>query len=409
MPLVLKAYKLRFYPTIAQQELLTKTFGCARVVWNYWVTTFNNWKPGDPLVFDKSIKELKTEYEWLKYVPFNVLNEKLWDWKATKGQYFNKKRKVKLGRPKYKSKHGKQSIRFSSHGFSYKNGIVKAAKLGTLKLVGYDLTTLPMDTCKQITISKDPSDKYYCSVLVQINIDHKPLTGKMVGIDLGLRDLYILSNGLVVNNPRWFRENQSKLKKAQQHLAHKIKGSNRRLKQKRKVSKIHEKIRFQRDNFLNEVSTALVTQYDVICIEDLNVKGLIKTNLGKSVSDAGWSTFTKMLEYKCDWYGKTLVKIDRFYPSSKTCNCCGRKLTELGRDIEKWQCPICDSVHHRDWNAAKNILAKGYADLIGEEVKFTGLHKSVSVESIEYEHREELSLFCASHHLASSLKCLVNP
>lgn len=388
-----KAYKLRFYPTNLQAEMLAKTFGCARFIWNQKVEEFNNWKPDQEQTKSKTIKELKESYSFLSEVPYNALEQKLLDWNETKKQFFNKKRKTKIGRPRFKNRRSKQSIRFSYNGFSYKNGSIYAAKLGRLNLVGYDLSTLPIDTCKQITISKDPSGKFYCSILVQINTNPKPLTGKMVGIDLGLKDLFILSDGQVIDNPKWFRENQSKLKKAQQHLSRKTKGSNRREKQRIKVAKVHEKIRFQRNHFLHEVSSKIVTDFDVICIEDLNVKGMVKNHsLALAITDASWSSFVNMLEYKCNWYGKTLAKIDRWYPSSKTCSYCGYKLPELDLGTREWTCPDCGTHHDRDINAAKNILQKGFSDLTGEPIEFGSFPKLPSVESIEYRRGEEVSV-----------------
>lgn len=225
----------------------------------------------------------------------------------------------------------------------------------------------------------------------------------MVGIDLGLKDLFILSNGQVINNPKWFRENQSKLRSAQRHLSRKKKGSVRRNKARIKVAKIHEKIKNQRMNFLHEVSSALVSNYDVICIEDLNVSGMMKNHsLAKSIQDASWSTFVSLLFYKCSWYGKTLVKIDRFFPLSKTCSDCGFKMDEMNLDVREWSCPSCGEKHNRDINAAKNILVRGFSDLSGLE--FDSFPKLSSEEYFENSRREELSLFGENHHLASSMK-----
>ena len=247
---------------------------------------------------------------------------------------------------------------------------------------------------KQITISKDPTNKFYCSILIQINVDSKPLMGKMVGIDLGLKELFILSDGTKINNPKYFRENQAELKKAQQHLSRKTKGSKRRNKQRIKVARIHEKIKNQRKHLLHEVSTKLVTDFDVICVEDLNVKGMVKNHcLAKAISDASWSSFVSMLDYKCNWYGKTLVKIDRWYPSSKICSNCGHKFKELVLGIDEWTCENCGIEHDRDINAAKNILAKGFSDLSGLPIEFTGISKKpVSAESVDYMRRADISL-----------------
>ena len=286
--------------------------------------------------------------------------------------------------------------------------IIHIAKIGRVRIKLDRIIPEGVDY-RSVTVSKDPSGKMYASILVKINVDPKPLTGRIVGIDLGLKDLFILSDGQVISNQKFFRENQTELKKTQQHLSRKTKGSNRYRKQNLKVAKIHEKIRFKRNNLLHEVSTALVTQYDVICIENLNVAGMIKNHcLAKAIADASWSSFTSMLDYKCSWYGKTLVKIDRWYPSSKTCHNCGHKLASLYLDTREWTCPECGSVHDRDLNAAKNILAKGYNDLTGLPVEFGTFPKVSSVESIEYSRGEELSplMFSNNHHLASSLKRL---
>lgn len=379
---ILKACKFRLYPTPEQEQLLNKTFGCVRVVWNQRVETFNNWRPNELLVPDKTIKELKTEFGFLSEVPYNALEQKIQDWRSTKSQYFNKKRKTKLGKPKFKSRKGRQSFRLSTNGFSVKENQIYAAKIGKLNLIGHVLNQLPLETCKQITISKDPTNKFYCSILIQINVDPKPLTGKMVGIDLGLKELFIFSDGTKIDNPKHFRENQTELKKAQQHLSRKAKGSNRCNKQRIKVARVHDKTKNRRKHLLHEVSTKIVTNFDVICVENLNVKGMVKNHcLSKAISDASWSCFVTMLDYKCNWYGKTLVKIDRFYPSSKTCSNCGYKVDILGLDIREWTCPSCETNHDRDINASKNILDKGFSDLSGQFLEFTGVSKKpVSVE-----------------------------
>ena len=342
----------------------------------------------------------------MKNVSAASLQQKRIDFESTKKQFFNKNRKIKIGRMKFKSKRNRQSFRLPNQKFylDQNNSLIQLEKIGKIKII-LDREIPENTNYRSVTISKYPSGKIYASILVQINSNLKSLTGNMVGIDLGLKDLFILSNGQVINNPKFFRENQTELKKAQQHLSRKQKGSNRRNKQRIKVAKLHEKVKNKRNNFLHEVTTALVNNYDVICIEDLNVAGMIKNHcLSKSIQDASWSTFTTMLNYKCNWYGKTLVKIDRFYPSSKTCSSCGYKLSELDLSIREWQCPDCNSKHDRDLNAAKNILAKGYLDLTGKMIKFDDLHKSSSVECIEYRHREAVSLF-DNNQLASSLKC----
>jgi putative transposase len=210
-----------------------------------------------------------------------------------------------------------------------------------------------------------------------------------------------LSNGQVINNPRWFRKNQSKLKKAQKHLSRKKKGSNRYNRQRIKVAKVHENITNSRNYFLHNISTELVKTFDLIVVEDLNVSGMLKNHkLAKSISDASWSTFVSMLEYKCNWYGKTLTKIDRFYPSSKTCSNCGHKEDKMPLSVREWTCPSCGSHRDRDLNASINILKKGWLDLSGQEL--------TSAEYVDYGRGAEVSLNGVQHHLASALKRLEN-
>ena len=407
----LKAYKFRLAPTPDQKILLNKTFGCTRFVWNKLVDNFNSWSPTElpAKLTDKILKD-DPEFIWLNEVSAAALQQKRIDFEETKKQYFNKKRKIKLGRPKFKKRGYNDAYRLPNQKFilDQENHKVRLEKIGYVPII-LDRTIKEPTNFRSITISKNSSDQYFASILVDELIELKPTTGRMVGLDVGLKDLFVLSDGIVVDNPRWFNKNQIKLKRAQQHLAKKIKGSNRRDKQRIKVAKIHLKIKNQRTNFLQEVTTALVNNYDVIAIEDLNIKGMVKNHcLAKAISEASWSSFTSMLSYKCDWYGKSLVKIDRWYPSSKLCNCCGYKLDKLELKTREWQCPICDKVHHRDLNAAINIERKGYSDLCGLPVEFDNLEKLSSVECIEYRQGEAVRpvLFSNKHHLASSVNCL---
>lgn len=409
--MTLRAYKYRIYPNSIQETLLNKTFGCVRFVWNKLVENFNNWSPDteSSKINEKILKD-DPNYIWLNDVSAASLQQKRMDFDETKKQFFNKKRKVKLGRPKFKKKGNRESYRLPNQKFSFnqEESTIRLEKIGFVKVV-VDRHISPGANYRSVTVSKTPTGKYYVSILVDEHIELKPTTGHKIGIDLGLKDLFILSDGQVVDNPRWFRENQSKLKKAQQHLSRKTKGSNRYKKQRIKVAQVHEDIKNQRTNFLHEISTALVTHYDVICIEDLNVKGMVKNHkLAKAIQDASWSSFVSMLEYKCNWYGKTLVKIDRWYPSSKTCSSCGYKLDTLDLGTREWTCPDCGNHHDRDLNAARNILQKGFSDLIGEAIEFGSFSKLSSAEYVEYRRGEVVSLFGASHHLASSLNRLVS-
>lgn len=365
---ILKAYKFRLYPNAEQEIMLTKTFGCVRFVWNQRVAQFLDWKADEPVKKEPTIKEMKEEFPWLAEVPYNALDQKCQDWVQTKRQYFSKTRKKKLGKPSFKKRGNRESFRMmvSTGAVKFKDDGIHASKLGKLKLKGFELNNLALDTCKSITISKNPSGKYFVSILVREEVELKERTGKAIGIDLGLKDLFILSNVTSISNPKWFRNSQAKLKKAQKHLSRKQKGSARYNKQRVKVAKIHEKIANQRNWFLHNVSKLLIDSYDEIIVEDLAVSNMVKNSkLAKSISDAGWTSFVNMLNYKSNWCGRTFHKIDRFYPSSKTCSCCNHKLdkSEMTLATRHWTCPSCNTHHDRDLNAAINIANKGLNDL----------------------------------------------
>jgi putative transposase len=219
---------------------------------------------------------------------------------------------------------------------------------------------------RSVTLSKNKCGQYFVSVLVLEDVELKQNTGRSIGIDLGLKDLLILSSGMKIANPRWFRESQSKLKRAQQHFSRKTKGSKRYEVQRVKVAKIYQKVTLQRQFVYHNLSSWLVDNYDTIVLESLKVKNMIKNRkLAKSIQDASWSTLVSMIEYKSNWYGRAFHKIDTWYPSSKTCSSCGHKLDQLELSVREWTCPDCGEIHDRDLNAATNILHKGLDDLYG--------------------------------------------
>jgi putative transposase len=305
------------------------------------------------------------------------------DFFETTKQYFNKSRKKKLGRPKFKKKGvcvdsfriPGQAIGFQK-AFDFEKSTLKIPKLKSKLKLKIDRTF--SGQIKSITISKNNLNQYFVSVCVEEEIKSKVKTGKDIGLDLGLLDLVILSNGTKFSNPKYFRETQTKLKKAQQHLSRKTKDSSRYQKQKLKVAKIYKKITNQRNWYYHHISNYLVSKFDSIFVEDLNVAGMMKNRkLSKSIQDVSWSSLVNMISYKCKWYGKELLKIGRFFPSSKLCSSCGTKNDQLDLSVRSWTCS-CGCIHDRDVNAAKNILQEG----------LKVFHGVISAESVDYDRGE---------------------
>ena len=211
-----------------------------------------------------------------------------------------------------------------------------------------------------MTVSKDKSGRYFVSILVEEGIGTFPLIDKAVGIDLGLKSFLITSEGKTIPNPKYYARDEKKLAKAQRKHASKKKGGKNRDKARKKVARLHARIADTRRDFQHKASTKLIRENQVICLETLNVKGMLQNHcLAKAMSDVGWGEFTRQLEYKATWYGRTIIKIDRWYPSSKTCSACGHVLDTLTLDVREWVCPCCGTWHERDINAARNILAEG--------------------------------------------------
>ena len=359
----LKAYKFRLYPNKSQEILLNKTFGCVRYAWNQNVATFltynkeTNLKP----IF-KTSTELRNEIDWMTEVSAAAIQQKEIDFKEFKKQLFNTKRKSKLGFPKFKKKSNRQSYRLPNQKFKVVDNKIQLEKIGKVKFV-QDRNFPEEFKFLSVTISKNPSREYYISILIEQEINHKPKTNKDVGIDIGIKTFSTQSDNIEIDNPKYFSKSQAKLKRLQQHFSRKQKGSNRKDKCRIKIAKLHQKIVNQRDWFLHNYSTYLIKNYDNIYIEDLDVKGLLeKKQLSKEISDVSWSKLFQMLEYKADWYGKVVVKVDRYYASSKTCSC-GIKNDNLKLSDRVWTCLSCNSVNQRDLLAAQNILKEGRRSL----------------------------------------------
>ena len=358
----LVAYKYRLYPNKTQQTLLNKTMGCVRFFWNNQVSTFKTYdKENNPKPKFKTSTELRNEIDWMQEVSAAAIQQKEIDFKEFKKQLFSKSRKKKIGFPNFKKKSNRQSFRLPNQKFKVIGNKIQLEKIGKVKMI-VD-RELPCGKLMSVTISKNPSGQYFASILIETEIDYKPKTNNEVGIDLGLKTFATQSDGIEIANPKFLNKNQVKLRRMQQHLSRKQKGSNRRNKCRLKIARLHQKIANQRDWFLHNYSTSLINNYDRIYIEDLNVSGMVKNHcLAGAISDVGWSKFTSMLIYKSVWYGKDVVKVDRFFASSKTCSC-GAKNDDLKLSDREWVCTSCGSVNQRDLLAANNILKEGRRSL----------------------------------------------
>lgn len=359
----LKAYKFRLYPTKQQEVLLNKTFGCVRYAWNQNVANFLTYdKDDNPKPIFKTSTELRNEIEWMKEVSASAIQQKEMDFKEFKTQLFNAKRKSKIGFPKFKKKSNRQSYRLPNQKFKIVNGKLQLEKIGKIKFI-QDREFPEFFKFMNVTISKNPSGEYYASILIEQEINHKPKTNKECAIDIGIKTFSTQSDGIEVDNPKYFSKSQAKLRRLQQHFSRKQKGSKRREKCRLKIAKLHQKITNQRDWFLHNYSTYLIENYDRVFIEDLDVKGLLeKKQLSKEISDVSWSKFFQMLQYKANWYGKEVIKVNRYYASSKTCGC-GVKNDSLKLSDRVWTCNSCGTENSRDHLASQNILKEGRRSL----------------------------------------------
>jgi putative transposase len=358
---MLKSYKYKINPNEDQKVLLNKHFGSIRFIYNHFLNERKREYDTNKQTINyydncKSLTELKKqeEYSWLNEINSQSLQVSLKNLDDAYNGFFKKRTKF----PKFKSKHTKNSFKVPQ-GVKLEDGKLKIPKFK--EPIDIILHRTFSGTIKQCTISKTPTNEYFVSILVETEHTKLPKTGKSIGIDLGLKDFVITSDGYKYKNNRYTKTYQTALKKAQQHLSRKKKGSNKYKEQKLKVAKLHKKITNSRLDNLHKVSTELITKYDVIFLEDLNIKGMIKNHkLAKHIADASWSNFITLLTYKAEWNDKQIVKIDRFFPSSKTCNYCGYINQNLKLSMREWTCPSCHTKLDRDLNASKNILKEGY-------------------------------------------------
>ena len=359
-----KAFKYRIYPNKKQTELIQKTFGCTRFVYNYYLNKRKELYENDKTTFtynmcSKDLTKLKKELEWLKEPDKDSLQKTLKDLDMAYQKFF----KEHTGYPKFKSKKNRyKSYRTSctNNNISFQNKHIKLPKLGLVKIRDRQI---PQGRILNATISQEPNGHYYCSLCcTNVDFPQYQKTNQNIGIDLGLVDFAIMSDGTKIDNPRFYEKSEKKLARLQRELSRKTIGGSNWNKVRIKVSNLQKHISNQRKDFLQKLTTDIIKKYGVICIEDLDVKSMKETNStirNKRVCDVSWSEFRRLLTYKSQWYGRTLSVIDRYYPSSQICHCCGFRSGKKSEDIRCWICPKCNSELDRDINAAINILNEG--------------------------------------------------
>lgn len=374
--LVNKAYKFRIYPTKKQEILIAKTIGCSRFVFNRFLGQWNDTykETGKGLTYNAcsaELTKLKKEFVWLNEVDSIALQSSLKNLADSFTRFFQKQNKA----PRFKSKKNKvqsYTTKATNHNIALVDSKIKLPKLG---LVRFAKSREVEGRILNATIRRHPSGKYFISILAETDVQPLEKTESAIGIDLGITDFAILSDGRKMDNNRFTSKMEKKLKREQRKLSRRaLHAKNKGIdlldaknyqKQKRNVARLHERVKNQRDDFLNKLSTEIIKNHDIVCIEDLNTKGMVRNpKLAKSISDVSWSAFVSKLEYKAKWYGKTIVKISRWFPSSQICSNCGHQDGKKSLEIRDWTCPVCHEHHDRDRNASKNILAEGLRTLV---------------------------------------------
>jgi len=365
---VKRAYKYRFYPSPEQAALLVRTFGCVRWVWNQALAERSRaWtQEQERVTFADTCRMLTTwkqdpETAWLYEVSNVALQQGLQHLQNAYVNFWGKRAKY----PHFKSRHkSRASATFTTSGFRYKDGRITLAKMDAPLDIRWSRPLPDGAEPSTVTVSRDAAGRWHISVLVECPVEALPPATTAVGIDAGITSLVTLSTGEKITNPKHEKRDRAALAKAQRRLAKKQKGSANRAKAKVKAARVYARITDRRTDFLHKLSTRIIRENQTVIIEDLAVRNMVRNHcLARAISDASWSEFRRQLEYKADWHGRTVVAVDRFYPSSKTCSACGHLAATMPLSVREWTCAACGTLHDRDVNAAKTIRAAGLAVL----------------------------------------------
>jgi putative transposase len=369
-----RAYQYRWYPTPDQKRILARTFGCVRYTYNWALRlrTDAYYQQQERVYYadlSAAFTQLRHQPEtaWLGEVAYIPCQQALRHLDKALRNYFEGRARY----PKFKKRHGPQAAEYTTSAFTWDGTNLLLARMTKPLSIRWSRPLPKEAKPTTITVTKDTGGRYFVSLLVEEDIQPLPVSPQTIGIDLGLHDVVTLSTGEKTGNERYFAKEEKRLATLQRHHARKHKGSKNREKARRKVARLHARIADRRRDFQHKLTTRLIRENQVVCVESLTVKNLMQNPcLAKSIADVGWGEIIRQLEYKAAWYGRTVVAIDQWYPSSKRCHACGHLLDELDLDVRQWTCPRCGTVHDRDTNAALNIKAEGLSVLAcGEAVR----------------------------------------